>query len=75
MNDANESINREKERRNLDNSKHSTVTSISDVSNMSDPSEGSNHEQSMDTSANEINAIIPVSEQPAASKKDRASKL
>ena len=69
MNDANESINREKERRNLDNSKHSTATSISDVSNMSDPSEGSDHEHSMDTLANDT---IPGSEQPAASKKRKS---
>ena len=72
MNDANESINREKERGNLDNSKHSTATSISDVSDES--SEASDHEHSMDTSANELNAIIPGSEQPAASKKKQSFK-
>ena len=74
MNDANESINREKERRNLDNSKHSTATSISDVSTVPDSSEASDHEHSMDTSANKLNATIPGSEQPAASKKRQSFK-
>ena len=41
---------------------------------MPDSSEASDHEHSMDTSANELNATIPGSEQPVASKKRQSFK-